>query len=143
MLGGLTQRGEISALGRESPPPRDEFDTPVPFLAFTFACQQHSRLSRACQMSAAARLAVKTVDVDDAQSAFAVDFFTNALRGEFVGGSVAHCDGTVVEDNFIHATFSFLDLVCSDGRRSKVDGGNFTTEMKRYSLKFEQLDERG
>ena len=143
MLGRLPQRDKIFSRGGKSPPSRDEFDAPILFLTFAPAYEQHSRLTCTRQMSAAAGLAVKSVDVDDAQSAFAVDFFTNALRGEFFGSSVAHCNGTVVEDNFVHPTFGFFELPWRDGRRNKVDGGNAASQMERNSLEFEELDERG
>src|SRR5487761_694448 len=109
MLGSLAQGGEIGASSSQGPPTRDELDTPVLSLPLAFAREQHSRLARARQMSTAAWLTVETVDVDDAQSAFTVNFFANALRGEFVGGSVAHRNGTVVEDNFVHATFGLFE----------------------------------
>ncbi len=143
MLGSLSQSCEVSARGRKGSPPCHELDTPIPFLTFTFAHKQQSGLARACQMSAAAWLTVERLNVDDTQSAFAVNFFANALRGEIFGTSVAHGNGTVIEDNFVHTTFGFFKLAWRDGRRGKVDGGNLAAEMERYSLKFEQLDERG
>ncbi len=76
---------QIRAGGGESAKAHDEFDAPVPFHFFALADKKQAGLTGAGKMSAAAGLAVKAVDFDDAKWAFAVHCFANALGGEFGG----------------------------------------------------------
>src|SRR5229473_8394507 len=85
-------------------PTANKFDTPI-LANFSTAPHQHDAdLASPLDVRPPARLQIRRFDFNGAQYAFALDFFSHPQLRKFVRRSVAHIDGTILEDNLIGRT---------------------------------------
>src|SRR5271170_2612443 len=94
-------------------------------------------------MRASARLPVGALDLDGAEDTLAVNLLANACGRQLFGGAEAHGDDAILEDQFIRAALSFVQVSRNDRGRIEVDCADFAAKMERHRLKPEQLDKNG
>src|ERR1035437_9461887 len=100
--GAFGERGEVSARGRHSALPGDEFDAPSLTNFFGFAQQNTGNLSGLRDVRAAAGRDIEVADVDEAEFvALGGREFAQAKLPCFVARHEADVDGTVLEDDLV------------------------------------------
>src|SRR2546427_7027694 len=108
----------------------NKFDAPI-LADFNTAAHQHGAdLAGALNVRPAARLQIGGFDFNGAQYAFAVEFFSHAELRQLVRGSVAHADGTILEDNLIRSALGAFEY-CFRWLRAHVNRGEFGAKMER------------
>src|ERR1700674_496626 len=108
----------------------DKFDAPILADFRAAADEEHADLAGALDVGAAAGLQVGGFDLDGAEDAVPVDFFSHAELRQLVRGAVAHVDWSILEDNLICGSLRALEDFLGRFRAPQIDGTQFASEME-------------
>jgi len=92
-------------------------------------------------MRAAARLTVKSLDFDGPENSFALHFLANARFGKLFGRAEADYHRTVFKDDVVRPALGFFQMARNDAGCVEINRRKLPAQVKRDSLKSEELDE--